>query len=433
MIVDLFAGPGGWSVAARDLGCLEVGIEHDAAACATRAAAGLLTIRADVAAYPTAPFRGRITGLIASPPCPAFSAAGKREGADHIDELVAAIHRRDWAARPSPDPLVWLSLDVGRWLDDLRPDWVALEQVPAVLPLWQAFAHVLRAEGYSAWAGILNAADYGVPQTRRRAILMASRVRSVEPPPPTHDRDPAPSLFGQLERWVSMAEGLGAERMAELGERARVGFPRLDDTGESADGYRERDWRGVDEPSFAVTEKARSWSIARGWRLNTGRDWQPGGTRDDAQTIDMETEPSPTILQASGGQWHLNPGRTETQPNRRLYAETEPAPTIAFGHDAANWAWERPATTIAGDARCWPPGHKINQGDIDRLGAEEAAERYGDRAGTEALRLEPGDALALQSFPRDYPVQGSKTRQFEQIGNAVPPGLARAILAQLVA
>ncbi|MEE1831223.1 DNA cytosine methyltransferase, partial [Streptomyces sp. SP17KL33] len=49
-------------------------------ACKTRAAAGQLTIRTDVAAYPPWIFSGRVLGLIASPPCQAWSMAGKRLG-----------------------------------------------------------------------------------------------------------------------------------------------------------------------------------------------------------------------------------------------------------------------------------------------------------------------------------------------------------------
>lgn len=63
-----------------------------------------------------------------------------------------------------------------------EPEWVAMEEVPDVLPLWKQYAAILRAWGFSVWVGILNAADYGVPQTRRRAILLASRVRTAEPP-----------------------------------------------------------------------------------------------------------------------------------------------------------------------------------------------------------------------------------------------------------
>jgi DNA (cytosine-5)-methyltransferase 1 len=44
-------------------------------------------------------------------------------------------------------------------------------------------------------------------------------------------------------------------------------------------------------------------------------------------------------------------------------------------------------------------------------------------------RLAVRDGLILQSFPEDWPVQGSKASQWRQIGNAVPPRLAASVLA----
>lgn len=72
MILDKFAGPGGWAEGLRLLGLTEVGLEWDKAACATRVAAGhRMTIRCDVSQHPTAPFVGRVQVSISSPPCPA--------------------------------------------------------------------------------------------------------------------------------------------------------------------------------------------------------------------------------------------------------------------------------------------------------------------------------------------------------------------------
>jgi DNA (cytosine-5)-methyltransferase 1 len=101
---------------------------------------------------------------------------------------------------------------------------------------------------------------------------------------------------------------------------------------------------------------------------------------------------------------------------------------MAFGHDSANavWVHERPATTIAGDPRVHPPGHKVNQAD-----REAGRDGYDGRAGENAIRVTVEQAATLQSFPPDYPWQGSRTAQFTQVGNAVPPGLAGPILASL--
>ena len=82
-----------------------------------------------------------------------------------------------WAAVRSAS----LVIEPARFIEAGHPEWTALEQVPSVLPLWEVYADELRKHGYSVWCGKLNAADYGVPQTRERAILIASRVRQVGP------------------------------------------------------------------------------------------------------------------------------------------------------------------------------------------------------------------------------------------------------------
>jgi site-specific DNA-cytosine methylase len=198
----------------------------------------------------------------------------------------------------------------------------------------------------------------------------------------------------------------------------------------------ERIHEGVDpnaEPSMTVTSRTDRW------HLETNRDFRDG----EAQQERSVEEPAPTI---SGGgkqltQWEfvedeapvLNPGVTEAQPNRRKYdTEAEPAPTLAFGHDANSWTFERPATTVQGAPGVWPPGHKVNASDIERLGEEEALERYGVRAAGAAIRLRVEDALVLQSFRPEYPLAGSKTKQFEQVGNACPPLLAAHVLTVLM-
>src|SRR5687767_3195601 len=102
--VDLFAGPGGWSVAAKRLGLRERGIEFDKAAHQTRCANGFASIRASVTDLGPANFPNA-TGLIASPPCQTFSAAGKGAGRAALDTVLLAV--RTMGAGQTPDTSEW--------------------------------------------------------------------------------------------------------------------------------------------------------------------------------------------------------------------------------------------------------------------------------------------------------------------------------------
>lgn len=276
--------------------------------------------------------------------------------------------------------------------------------------------------------------DWAVPQTRRRAHLMASLDHPVGPPPPTHQGYvpgvPAQEVHtwtGALRPWVSMAEALGWGK-------GEVGFQRVDDTGTSESGYRDRDLRPTTDPAFNLTEKARSWTV------NTGRDWKVGGTRQDAQTIPL-TEPAPAPAPAltaiAGSQWLLQPGKYAAMEygNRRLYEPDEPAPTIAFGHDSASWCWVRPSTTIAGDPRITAPVHHDNgsqgKAPID-ADADADAVRRGEDPGDRPIKLTVQEALALQAMPTNYPLAGSRTAQFRQVGNLVTPFTAASLIGEVL-
>jgi DNA (cytosine-5)-methyltransferase 1 len=214
---DLFAGAGGWDLAAARLGIHARGVENMKEARATRDAAGLSTIHDDVWTFKP---DGAAEGLIASPPCQTFSAAGKGSGRKALDDVLRGI-RDNYVS--NLDHLHFLGEEVGdnRTALVLTPlhyaltggyEWLAWEQVPTVLPVWEACAEVLRGKGWHVWTGKLNAEQYGVPQTRTRAFLLASRHRPVAPPTPTHSRyySNAPErLDAGLPRWLSMAEGIG--------------------------------------------------------------------------------------------------------------------------------------------------------------------------------------------------------------------------------
>ena len=83
-----------------------------------------------------------------------------------------------------------LLYEFGRLTEELLPDVVTMENVPAVERhcVYRDFTAKLGELGYSICTDIVECADYGVPQARRRMVLLASRHGSVAMIQPTHVR-----------------------------------------------------------------------------------------------------------------------------------------------------------------------------------------------------------------------------------------------------
>jgi DNA (cytosine-5)-methyltransferase 1 len=211
-VAELCAGPGGWGVGAAMTGYegRMVGLDVNADACRTATAAGHERICADVSTYPTALF-SRVDGLIGSPPCPPWSQSGSRLGP--LDRSLALARIGAFAAHRTPAVEQWnddrsfLSAEPMRWAVALRPRWIALEQVPGALALWQHIGGHLETMGYTVATGVLRADAYGVPQTRRRAVLIARRdAIPAGLPAPTHQ---AHGTTGPLPAAVTMHNAIG--------------------------------------------------------------------------------------------------------------------------------------------------------------------------------------------------------------------------------
>lgn len=450
VVIDMFAGAGGFSLGAHQFTDNVTGIELAADAVETQIAAGMTCAQQDICKTDPMDFAKTVDTdhlhLHASPPCQTFSAAGKGKGREHVELLSQAAYgilRFGYTDLDLTDidPGSLLVLEPARWIAAMRPDSVSLEQVRAVAPIWAGYALGLEAIGYDVWAGLLGSEQYGVPQTRVRAWLGAKLLRGddelvgLAPPKPTHSkyyvRKPD-KLDPDVPRWVTMAEALGWD------DDDKAGFPRKADNDNTVtlDGvdYRARDLRDGDQPAQSVTEKTRSWTH---WRQNANKN----------ATVRPVDAPAGTVIVGNAmldQKWtHMLQGEAggEGRPRRA----DQPAPTqgakgtATVTNSADNWhgqdnidARKAPATTVQGDSRIWPRGHKINQADIDRLGEDEAKAKYGDRAGTKARRVTVEEAGILQGFPGDFPWQGSKTSQFRQCGNAVNPQVAVAVLESVL-
>lgn len=112
---------------------------------------------------------GEIDGLLGCPPCQGLSAAGLRSEDDERNELLREMRRLIWS---------------------IRPKFFVIENVPRLLAteLYESFELSMGSQ-YRLQATVLNAAEYGVPQLRRRAVVIGFRSDlDTKPsmPSPTH-------------------------------------------------------------------------------------------------------------------------------------------------------------------------------------------------------------------------------------------------------
>jgi len=211
--LTLFSGAGGSDIGIGAAGCESVGIEYDEHAAATARAAGHSVIHGDVrdlSIYPEEPF----DALWSSFPCQDWSSAGKREGSsgerngwpwtvaalDHVKprwfvgENVTGLVQHRGSCKDGCVGLDYMDGDTPRPCPRFYFDRVILAQL----------------RDRFAWVGwrVLDAADYGVPQFRRRVFLIAG-PRAVDWPKATHGDPRQPRMFERLQDWGSMRGALG--------------------------------------------------------------------------------------------------------------------------------------------------------------------------------------------------------------------------------
>lgn len=407
-VVDLFAGPGGWDVGLARLGVDDVvGLELDSAACETAEAAGHVRQGVDISREEPRDYGapGELAGVIASPPCPGFSGAGSGLGRKDLPMLSAAIQELAYGADPAAvladvrarqhDPRSALTLEPLRWIMALEPEWFALEQVPAVLPLWVAYVPALEALGYDVWAGYATAERYGVPQTRKRAVARGSRrLTGVGEPAAVasrfHSRSPD-RLDPDVPRWVSMAEALG---------HGMTHRPSMTVTGGGT-------YTGGAEPFGNGARKGMVRELEAGrWRQrsNYSTGSSDGRTAEERGRTTRGLDQPSTTITGKGFQWEEIPDAMGDVASSRGCVRDidQPSPTMTASMDNGNFQW------VYRDP-------------------EERAE-----VARKSTRVTVQEAAVLQTFPADYPWRGSKSEQYQQVGNAVPPLLAAHILAPLV-
>lgn len=316
--VDLFCGAGGLAEGFRQAGFTSVyALDSDPAAAATYQA----NFRHPVHVGPIEklkhiPVRADI--VIGGPPCQGFSALGRMSPADAHPGLRA----------------LWMHFL--RIVQAVRPLGFVVENVPEFQRSVEFAEFTYRAGriGYKWAAGILNAADFGVPQRRHRGLLIATRYVQPALPEPTRES-------------ATVRDAIGDLPLRPTGENLHIGRKP---TAQSVDRYR------------CVP---------------------PGGNRFDLMRRRPDIAPRCWLNKPTGS-------------------------TDVFGR----LEWDKPALTIRTEFFKPEKGRYLHPQAHRPITHREAAR--------------------LQTFPDDFIFVGSKIEIARQIGNAVPPRLARAVAEALL-
>ena len=120
-----------------------------------------------------------------------------------------------YANTATVDKAKWRLLqEFARLIDESRPDLVTMENVPRLQQAqpFKDFLRALKRGGYKVDYSVVNAADYGAPQQRKRLVLVASRIGPIAVPEPTHKG---------VDNWVTVRQAIGHLKKLKDGESCK--------------------------------------------------------------------------------------------------------------------------------------------------------------------------------------------------------------------
>ena len=319
--------------------------------------------------------------ICGGPPCQGFSLAGKTI---------------------TDDPRNRLYLDFLGAVGVFRPHWVVMENVPALLANSMVGSSIhADFEGievpvrfrYEVQHLVVNAAAYGVPQTRTRVIFVARRgdVRLRE--------------GFDLRKWFSPLFIEASDNLSLFGALPYVTFDEA-----TSDLPKIKAGEGSDEMDYTCKPKTLYQELMRGdlaidkyyERLHLPRPERVGRIRKSMHVFNHEAQAHSELLierfdniPAGGSKEDLRRTRPDLLP-----PEGHAEQGLTYGR---LWA-DRPAPTIPANYSR-PSGNRSIHPHISRL-------------------ITPREAMRVSSFPDSYRLTGGKVAQREQVGNAVPPLLA---------
>ena len=383
--------------------------------------------------------------VIGGPPCQAFARVGRsklREIEAHPDAF-----RHDARAT--------LYTPYLRYVMSCRPLAVLMENVPDVMNFGghnvpEEVCEVLEDLGYICAYTLLNAAFYGVPQTRERMFLIAYRreiAPSVSFPKPTHWINLPPGyegarqvalkvlsngdMFAAAHNYMDPPEAPNALPSAVTAEEAIGDLPEIDARALMRTGVLKRGARRFDrlmpyDENRPVSEFALSMKSWSGFEAGDGvydhvirylpRDYplfarmKEGDQYPEAHRLALKMFDEKLSKLARKGVC-IKPASVEYEDLKGSIVP--PYDASKFPNKWRKIAKDQPVRTV-----------------MAHLSKDGYSHIHYDDA--QARTISVREAARLQSFPDGFVFAGAMNQAFQQIGNAVPPLMAKAIAAEII-
>ncbi|MGD9100514.1 MAG: DNA cytosine methyltransferase [Anaerolineae bacterium] len=318
-------------------------------------------------------------------------------GLERPDVLHASPECRNASQAKSNGEETKADVEVGncivRYVETLRPRVFTLENVYPYRH-FEAFERIVTALGrlgYFVHFGNLNAADFGVPQTRKRLILRAVHGGLVPMLPP------AEPWRGWYEAVEDLIPTLPESRFApwqlrllpEALHRSAI-FSNQNSHDREGNCYGTV-YREEDEPAMTVRKAllgARAFIV-------TGQYGKPSGAVDRPPQVRGGGEPSFTVTASNKGDWRAFVVDGQNAGSDRI--------TVRDGGS--------PMFTITNVAKAYPRAW-LSEGRV--------------------VSVTPRALARLQSFPDGYELPENKSLASRIVGNAVPPAVYRKIVEAMV-
>ena len=301
--------------------------------------------------------------IMATPPCQGMSTAGRQISNDSRNLLICDV------------------IDIVKYL---KPKYVFIENVPLFykteieihgkkLPIIEYIKKRL-GNKYKINAYIINTSDYGVPQTRERAIMLISQNNMPEwtLPPKDHKIITMRDVIGDLPSIDPIIKDATPEEQNKM-------FPKFE------------------------TRKKKALSISP---------WHKPPVHIKRQVIAMQHTPS---------------GQTAFDNKKYFPIKADGTPVKGYRNTYKRQNWDTPAYTVTMDNR------KISSQNNVHPGRLEYTNKAGEKIYSDARSLTVYELMKIMTLPDNWPIPESTSEAFLRriIGEGIPPLFVKKVFCKL--